>query len=634
MGDGVLQVTGSRDLDLVNDAPQGASRRRRIQGVIWNLQRDNILMELYRERKPMEKGYAERLYQAWNAKMPDHKTTKVALTTRISRIRRDQGLLRLNLVEPDSCGLATLTETVEEGVGAQRQGELHQVQAVTEQNGELPAAPVEAPTNDHPSPRTSGNDQLMQLLGKAKDACLRKKPGDFSDRKPCGAVRFNHGDTALLQEANDLVEKEWQEGPRLAWHLNCLVYSVAMAVRGKTTYESQPCNQGRKSHNQKGSKRQEGHISDRKAKSLRFRRLLAWLDVEIARQQSNTVGKVNKDDPGVKEWLKETKKRLGRTSSEGPDSIDETKLRKALKKAKSWSAPGPDGIHTFWWKALPSAQSALADVLRRVVSGDLSVPDWLTRGCTLLIPKKGDPKSAANYRPIACLNTMYKAVTAYIASELLTYTYTNDLLPMAQRAMRKGRWGCVDCLLLDQSIGLDAKIMGKPLSVAWIDYEKAYDRVPHKWVMKVLKIIKCPGWIWRSIELFSKHWATVFQLRTAGKVARSTPVKYNRGLFQGDSLSPLLYCLAIAPISQVLNRTKGYTLWHNWERNTMSHLLYMDDLKIYAGGPDKLREAMECVEKTSNAIGMRFGVRKCGTAHMQKGKFWLAQTTLNAVKNP
>ena len=102
-----------------------------------------------------------------------------------------------------------------------------------------------------------------------------------------------------------------------------------------------------------------------------------------------TVGKVNKDDPGVKKWLKETKKRVGRTSSEGPDSIDETKLRKALKKAKSWSAPRPDGIHTFWWEALPSAQSTLADVLRRVVSGDLSVPDRLTKGCTLLIPKKG-----------------------------------------------------------------------------------------------------------------------------------------------------------------------------------------------------------------------------------------------------
>ena len=75
----------------------------------------------------------------------------------------------------------------------------------------------------------------------------------------------------------------------------------------------------------------------------------------------------------------------------------------------------------------------------------------------------------------------------------------------------------MDCLLLEQSIGLDAKIMGKPLSVAWIDYEKAYDRVPHKWVMKLLKTIKCPGWIRRSIELFSKHWATVLELGLWGR---------------------------------------------------------------------------------------------------------------------
>ena len=43
--------------------------------------------------------------------MPDYKTTKVALTAKVGRILRA-------LVEPDSCGVATLTETVEEGVGA------------------------------------------------------------------------------------------------------------------------------------------------------------------------------------------------------------------------------------------------------------------------------------------------------------------------------------------------------------------------------------------------------------------------------------------------------------------------------------------------------------------------------------
>ena len=77
-------------------------------------------------------------------------------------------------MEPDSHGVVTLTETVEEGVRAQGQEEPHQVQAGTGQNGGLFSGPVETPKHDRPSPRTSGYDHLMQLLGKAKNACLQK----------------------------------------------------------------------------------------------------------------------------------------------------------------------------------------------------------------------------------------------------------------------------------------------------------------------------------------------------------------------------------------------------------------------------------------------------------------------------
>ena len=101
--------------------------------------------------------------------MPDHKTTKVMLTARVGRIQRGQGLSRLNLVEPDSRGVATLTGTVEEGVGALGLEELHQVQARAEQNGELSTSPVETPTHDHLSPRKSGNYHLIQLLGKERN---------------------------------------------------------------------------------------------------------------------------------------------------------------------------------------------------------------------------------------------------------------------------------------------------------------------------------------------------------------------------------------------------------------------------------------------------------------------------------
>ena len=55
----------------------------------------------------------------------------------------------------------------------------------------------------------------------------------------------------------------------------------------------------------------------------------------------STVGKVNKDDPGVKEWLKEIKKRVGRTSSEGPYRIDEESLGKGKKLVSPWAGWHP-----------------------------------------------------------------------------------------------------------------------------------------------------------------------------------------------------------------------------------------------------------------------------------------------------
>jgi hypothetical protein len=68
-------------------------------------------------------------------------------------------------------------------------------------------------------------------------------------------------------------------------------------------------------------------------------------------------------------------------------------------------------------------------------------------------------------------------------------------------------------------------------------------------------------------------------LKTKQQVMQSQPIQIRRGIFQGDSLSPLLFCIALIPLANELNRADcGYQV-HGTERE-ISHLLYMDDLKL------------------------------------------------------
>ena len=61
---------------------------------------------------------------------------------------------------------------------------------------------------------------------------------------------------------------------------------------------------------------------------------------------------------------------------------------------------------------------------------------------------------------------------------------------------------------------------------------------------------------------------------------RLRSVSIRRGIFQGDSLSPLLFVVSMIPLSLVLRKCEaGYTYAKNTKVN---HLLFMDDLKLYA----------------------------------------------------
>jgi hypothetical protein len=73
-------------------------------------------------------------------------------------------------------------------------------------------------------------------------------------------------------------------------------------------------------------------------------------------------------------------------------------------------------------------------------------PPWLVRGRTVMILKDGCEGRPEQFQPINCLNTIYKLLTAMVATELTHLAIDGEILPPEQKALRKGTRGCLDAI--------------------------------------------------------------------------------------------------------------------------------------------------------------------------------------------
>ena len=112
-------------------------------------------------------------------------------------------------------------------------------------------------------------------------------------------------------------------------------------------------------------------------------------------------------------------------------------------------------------------------------------------------------------------------------------------------------------------------------------------------------------------------WKTTLHLNYSEGSIICENFDINSGIFQGDSLSPLLFCLALMPLSYELNDT-GYGYKIGEEK--INHLFSIGDLKLY-GKDDKELDGLLCtVTRFSDDIGMEFGLDKCEKATFIRGR--------------
>ena len=140
---------------------------------------------------------------------------------------------------------------------------------------------------------------------------------------------------------------------------------------------------------------------------------------------------------------------------------------------------------------------------------------------------------------------MWKLLTGMFAEEAYVHLKDNNLLPEEQKGCRKRSRGTKDQLVIDKAIMAEARRKKRFLGMAWVDYKKAYDMVPTSWLLEVIEMVGVAENVRGLFTRCITNWKT--DLRANDEVLGEVDIK--RGIFQGDSLSPLLFVVIMIPLS-------------------------------------------------------------------------------------
>lgn len=302
-----------------------------------------------------------------------------------------------------------------------------------------------------------------------------------------------------------------------------------------------------------------------------------------------------------------------------------------IKSTHNWKAPGTDNIHNYWYKKFTTAYPVLYNHINEFIKSPDTMPHYISQGITHMIAKDNDLSNPAKYRPITCLQTIYKIITSCISRLVSKHLTHNGLLAEEQKGCRKFSQGCKEQLLID-SVAMKQALKNKTnLHTMYIDYRKAYDSVPHSWLIHVLHLYKIHPSIISFLEVTMQHWKTKLSIKNKNENIETDEISIKRGIFQGDAFSPLWFCLGLNPLSRLLNDSGSGLHINNDNDNTqtLTHLMYMDDIKLYSHNTQTLHQLADITQTFSNDINMQFGIDKCKTFSIQDQAVVLEPYTLS-----
>ncbi|KAG1258817.1 hypothetical protein G6F68_008538 [Rhizopus microsporus] len=239
-----------------------------------------------------------------------------------------------------------------------------------------------------------------------------------------------------------------------------------------------------------------------------------------------------------------------------PDSVSGSLVRPfstvdlidAAKRCPNHSSPGPDGIPYQILLLVfehHHASRIATQVYNDALSRSIFPPSW-QETCMTLLPKKGALTSLKNWRPISLINTDAKVFTRLLNARLMPHL--NRLISPQQLGFMPGRFIGENGKLLNVVMSVAEKTSSQAIGLL-LDQEKAYDRIHPEYLRQSMSVLGIPSAVIDS--LCTLFFSTSIRINVNGHLSDS--FIQQRGLRQGDPISPLLFNIAFDPFLRSVN---------------------------------------------------------------------------------
>jgi ribonuclease P/MRP protein subunit RPP40 len=282
-------------------------------------------------------------------------------------------------------------------------------------------------------------------------------------------------------------------------------------------------------------------------------------------------------------------------------TIDESSILSAVNRLQDNKSPGVDEINSTFLKGTIGGLLKPLAILFNLSLDRGEIPsDWKDANVAVIF-KKGSKTDPSNYRPISLTSQVGKILERIIKDRVVEYLEENQLIYNSQHGFRKNR-SCLTNLLEFTEKAASCLDSGKSIDIIYLDFQKAFDKVPHARLMRKLSAIGIIGKLANWVQEWLKDRRQRVILR--GKV--SNWEKVTSGVPQGSVLGPLLFTVYINDLDEdLINKVSKFA----------------DDTKILGevnniAQIQDLRMDLDKLFSWANTWQMQFNVTKCKIIHL------------------